>query len=402
MTTQTLQKAEVKTKEALATELKLDTDVSTETASPELIKQADDIVEQLLSLDEKDLQGQDRQAGAIRRLGKDVQSRLAQQSDMLKAPMATLMKDTEDGGQVARDLLSLQEQVNAINPNRVDFTMSSVRRLLSKLPGVGTPLARWFAKYQSVDAVIKDVVQSLKDGRAQLERDNTTLRDDQRRMRELIFVLQDYIKLAQLLDQRLTAAINNLSVDQSERKRFLEEEVLFPLRQRIMDLQQQLAVNQQGVLATEVIIRNNRELMIGVDRALNVTITALNTAATLQVALQHQRKVLEGVEAVTATTNDLIAQTAEQLKTQGVQIQKRAAEAQLDIETLKRAFLDVESALEDLSAFRRNALPQMANSIVEMDQLSGEMEKSIQRMEKGDQVANDMILDIEIIDPNKG
>jgi uncharacterized protein YaaN involved in tellurite resistance len=124
----------------------------------------------------------------------------------------------------------------------------------------------------------------------------------------------------------------------------------------------------------------------------------LNTAATLQVALQHQRRVLEGVEAVTNTTNDLIAQTAEQLKTQGVEIQKRAASTQLDIETLKKAFLDVQGALDDLSEFRRNALPQMATSIVEMDNLTGDMEKSIQKMEKGDAISNETVFDIRISD----
>jgi hypothetical protein len=50
---------------------------------------------------------------------------------------------------------------------------------------------------------------------------------------------------------------------------------LFALRQRTLDLQQQLAVNQQGVLAIEIIIRNNRELIRGVDRALDVTISRI-------------------------------------------------------------------------------------------------------------------------------
>lgn len=393
-------KPEVKTKEQLATDLKFD-DPNAEVAdqaSPELVAQANDLVEKLLAIDPKDLTAQDNHASAIRRIGEPVQQELARQSEMLKTPMNTLMKDAEDGGRVATDLLSLQEQVNTINPNRVDFTMSTVRRLLSKLPGIGTPLARWFAKYQAVDTVIKDIINSLKDGKAQLNRDNTTLRDDQRRMRELTFKLQDYVKLAQLLDKKLADAIAGLNLNDEERRKFLEEEVLFPLRQRIMDLQQQLAVNQQGVLATEVIIRNNRELIIGVDRALNVTVTALNTAATLQVALQHQKRVLEGVEAVTNTTNDLIAGTAEQLKTQGVAIQKRAAQAQLDIDVLKKAFSDVESALQDISDFRRNALPQMANSISEMDGLTEKMEGSISKMEKGNQVSNDFILDIEIKD----
>ena len=362
--------------------------------NPEINKQADDIVEKILSIPDKDLQQRQKFIEAIQTIGTPIQQKLSQQSQILKAPMSTLMKDAEDGGDVANSLLSLRENVNKINPNRVDFTMSSVRRILSKLPGVGTPLSRWFAQYQAVDSVIQDIIASLKDGRSQLERDNKTLTDDQIRMRELTFELQDYIQFAQVLDQKIETAASSLENNDPERKIFFEEELLFPLKQRIVDLQQQLAVNQQGVIATEVIIRNNKELIIGVSRACNVTVTALNTAATLQVALQRQKKVLEGVKAVTDTTNDLIAGTSEQLKTQGTQIQKQAAEATLNIDTLRKAFQDVEAALEDISSFRRNALPEMANSITEMDALTGQMESAIQKMEKGNQVSEEFILQL--------
>jgi uncharacterized protein YaaN involved in tellurite resistance len=84
----------------------------------------------------------------------------------------------------------------------------------------------------------------------------------------------------------------------------------------------------------------------------------------------------------------LIAGTAEQLKTQGTQIQQQAAEATLDIETLKKAFTDVNTALNDISEFRRNALPQMATSIKELDDMTGKMDKAIDNMEKGNQVSN--------------
>jgi uncharacterized protein YaaN involved in tellurite resistance len=392
-----LEKPEVKTKEIVLNELELGdpkAEVAEAEAKPEIVAQADELVARMLAIDPTDLKGQEEHSAAIRKLGEPVQKELARQSQMLKTPMQTLMKDAEDGGSVAKDLLSLQDQVNEINPNRVDFTMSTIRRLLSKVPGVGTPLAKWFAKYQRVDGVIQDIVNSLKDGRSQLERDNTTLRDDQRRMRELTFKLQDYIKLAQLLDKKLHLAVDTQMTANDPRKKFLEEELLFPLKQRIIDLQQQLAVNQQGVLATEVIIRNNRELVIGVNRALNVTITALNTAATLQIALQHQKKVLAGVQAVTETTNDLIAGTAEQLKTQGTAIQKQAAETQLDMATLKKAFTDVQAALDDISNFRRNALPQMAQSIVDMDQLTGKMDQAIVQMEQGNEVSKEFVIEL--------
>ena len=396
METNTIEKPVVKTKEVLMPELNFsdpNVPVVAHEAKPQIAKQADELVVTLLAIEPQDLAAQQKYARAVQTIGEPIQAEIAKQSQMLKAPMTALIKDAEDGGKVANGLLNLQEQVSGINPNRVDFTMGTIRRLLAKIPGFGTPLSRWFAKYQAVDSLINDIIASLKDGRGQLERDNETLRDDQIRMRELTFKLEDYIALAQLLDQKLAVKVTELD-STDERRKFIEEELLFPIKQRVIDLQQQLAVNQQGVLASEVIIRNNRELIIGVNRALNVTITALNTAATLQIALQHQKKVLEGVEAVTQTTNDLIAGTAEQLKTQGAAIQKQASQATLDIETLKKAFSDVQAALDDISQFRRDALPQMAQSIVEMDGITGQMEQTIQKLEKGTSAADVLILEV--------
>lgn len=365
-----------------------------ESANPEMVSQADDLISQLVSLSEKDISGQQKYAEAVQTIGAPIQRELAKQSKMLKAPMASLMQDAQDGGQVANGLLALQENVNEINPNKVDFTMSTIRRMLSKLPGVGTPMAKWFAKYQAIDQVINDVVASLEDGKSQLLRDNKTLKGDQGRMRELTFKLEDYINFAHILDAKLESEVTALGDSDADKRKFLEEELLFSLKQRIIDLQQQRAVNQQGVIATEVILRNNKELVNGVNRALNVTVTALNTAATLQVALQRQKKVLLGVQAVTKTTNELIAGTADQLKTQGTEIQKQAAQATLDIDVLKKAFSDVDEALEDISSFRRNALPEMAHSITELDSVTGSMEKSILSMEKGNQVSSDFTIEL--------
>ncbi|WP_419811382.1 toxic anion resistance protein [Bacterioplanoides sp.] len=393
-----LDKPELKTKEVLASEFAFDDPNATVVINqvrPEIMSQADEIVGNILSIGSKDLAGQDKCSRAIHSLGQPIQRKLAAQSQMLKEPMTALMSEAEDGGAVAKDLLALQGKVNDINPNRVDFSMGTVRRILALIPGVGTPMAQWFAKYQRVDGVIKDIMSSLKSGRDQLDRDNNTLRDDQRRMRELTFQLQDYISLAQVIDQKLQKSVESGATTDMEHKKFVEEEILFPVKQRILDLQQQLAVNQQGVLATEVIIRNNRELIIGVNRAINVTVTALNTAATLQIALQRQKKVLKGVQAVTDTTNDLIAGTAEQLKQQGTAIQKQASETMLDINILKNAFNDVEAAINDISEFRRNALPKMSESIIEMDGITGQMEKAITKMEDGAAVSDDIIIQLQ-------
>ena len=369
-------------------------DIKGDDASPEILKQADDLVAKLIAIEPNDVESQKEHSGAVQALAAKTEKELARKSAMLKEPLRNLVKDADDGGNVATSLLSLQSEVTKINPNRVDFDMTGIRRLLSKLPFVGTPVANWFAKYQSVEQVIGDIINSLKDGKARLERDNITLNDDQMAMRSLLDDLQNYIKFGQVVDKKLVEKLESGKIDE-KRKAFLEDEVLFPLRQRIVDLQQQLAVNQQGILTSETIIRNNKELIRGVNRSLNVTITALQTAATLAVALQHQKQVLKGVQAVTDTTNDLIVQTSEQLKTQGVEIQKQASSAALDVEKLKIAFNNVDSALKDISEFRRKALPQLENSNQEMDGLTEKMEESIKKMDEGTKIRKEFTIELE-------
>lgn len=358
-----------------------------------LERQSTEIINTLFELDTKELRTRQQKAVSIRELGVGIQKEIYRRSALLKQPMSKLVSDAEDGGSVANALLALQEQTDKINPNRFDFTMGTLRRILSKIPGVGTPISRWFAKYQSVEGIIQTIVGSLEDGQKQLERDNTTLQDDQITMRELTHKLQSYVDFGALLDKKMTQRLQTEKDMKEEQRLFIEEEVLFPLRQRILDLQQQQAVNQQGVLTTEVIIRNNRELVRGVSRSLNVTITALNIAATLALALQTQKNVLKGVEAVNKTTDDLLSQTAKKLKTQGVDIHKQASSAQLDIDKLKSAFSDVKIALHDMSTFRREALPKMSESINEMSQLTSDMDKSIQNLEAGNDVQEQIDLE---------
>lgn len=342
-------------------------------------------VQEILAVNARDLETQQKTVGSVSSLGEAVAKEISKQSAMLRQPMANLVENAQDGGPVANSLISLQEQVNVINPNRVDFTMSTLRRLLAKIPGVGTPVSRWFARYQSVEGVINDIVKSLESGKVGLERDNKILEEDIRRLRTLSFVLQDYITLGQTMDQKLGEALSRLTDDMQ--KKFLEEEVLFSLRQRIMDLQQLLAVAYQGAISLEVLRQNNKQLIRGVDRAVNVTVTALSTASTLALGLAAQKRVLKGVEAVTNTTNELIVDTAKQLRTQGVEIQKRSAEAMLDVQKLKEAFNEMIAAIDDVAEFRRNALPKMIDTIGEMNNVNHKMEEKVAQTEKAKEVS---------------
>lgn len=366
--------------------------------NPDLEKQAGSFVAAVLELnpdapEQVDLR--EKNIAAVDTLGAQTQKEAAHRSGMLKEPIRKLAKRGEDGGKVATSLVDLKTVVEELDPGRFDFKAGWFTRTLGMLPGVGTPLKKYFTRYESAQTVIEAIMRALDEGKHVLERDNITLSEDQKIMRALTHKLDRVIQLGMLVDQKLCYAVEREVPAEDPRKPFIEEELLFPLRQRIQDLQQQLAVNQQGVMAIEIIIRNNKELIKGVDRGKNVTINALNVAVTVALALANQKIVLDKIEAVNKVTNDLIAGTARQLKTQGVEIQKQAASSQLSMETLKQAFADINSAFDDISKFRQEALPMMANTIVEMDTLTSKAEESIRKMEQGNKTAPEVTLDVE-------
>lgn len=141
-------------------------------------------------------------------------------------------------------MTELNLQLKDLDPSAVDFAKTG---FLGKF---FNPLRSYFAKYQKADAVISDIIISLDKGKTVLKNDNTTLEFEQQALRELTKKLQKEIQLGMLMDQEIETQLEaaKLRDEDEEKVRFITEEVLFPLRQRVMDLQQMLVVNQQGII----------------------------------------------------------------------------------------------------------------------------------------------------------
>ncbi|MEM9305296.1 MAG: toxic anion resistance protein, partial [Pseudomonadota bacterium] len=263
--------------------------LTAEAADPELVAQADELVERLVSIDPGDATAANAGKAAVENMGLRLQEEASHRSAMLKEPLNGMSNRAEDGGEVASALIELKMKVEELDPGNVDLEPGWFTRLVGRIPGIGTPIKRYFTRFESSQTVIDAIMRSLEDGKAQLQHDNVTLQQDQAHMRETTRKLEKAIKLAQVIDQKLTYKAERELAGEPAKAKFVQEELLFPLRQRIMDLQQQLAVNQQGVVTLEVVMRNNKELIRGVNRANHVTVNALQVAVTLAVALANQR-----------------------------------------------------------------------------------------------------------------
>jgi len=387
---------QVATVDALKKELNLNPqapNVALAPAGDELGQMADEFVTRLLNMNPENVTEKESGRASVETMGADTQKNAARVSSLLNEPIRTISKRGANDGDVGNALIQLKMKVEEVDPSKFNLEPGWFSRLAGKVPGVGDPLKRYFTKYESAQTVIKAITNSLEKGRDQLQRDNQTLLDDQKEMWEATAKLQKAIALAQMIDQKLTAKA--ATEGDAEKKKFIEEELIFALRQRVIDLQQQLAVSQQGVIAMELVMRNNKELVRGVNRALNVTMSALQVGVTVAVALQKQKEVLDKVTAVSSTTSDLIAGTAARLKTQGAEIQKQASSATLNMDSMRNAFADLNSALDDISKFRTGALPAMAQTVLELDQMTGAAAKTLTSIDEANRKRPSLKIDVK-------
>lgn len=347
---------------------------------PELEAMADRFIDDILAA--SDDASAVRQRRAVDEMGLELQQQAAHRSAMLQTPLRKLAHQGDEGGPVAKALSDLRGRMEGLDPARHRLAPHGLDRVLAIIPGIDSRMQRYFRKFENAQQALDAIIGELEGGRDMLHRDNLTLSDDQQALNNLLRELNRQVALGRLIDQRLQDAIAKREGD-DPRRHFLEEELLFPLRQRIVDLQQQLAVSQQGVLALEVIIRNNRELIRGVDRAINVTVSALTVAVTVAMAMANQRLVLDRIEALNTTTSQMIGGTAKALRQQGVDIQKRASSAMLDMQVLEEAFGDVMGAIDDLSTYRQEALPRLDEQIERLATLSKQGNASIERLREG-------------------
>jgi uncharacterized protein YaaN involved in tellurite resistance len=340
-----------------------------------LHQQAEVNASAIMSFDFDSLVEKNKLITTIEQFGMDTMQRSSQKNSMLKTSIGTLSKAGGESGDVARGLVDLNREIKDLDPSIIDFTK---RGLFGKV-------RNYFGRFEKAESVIAGIVDSLEKGKKTLANNNTTLAIEQQSLRTMTIKLNKEIEMASALDEIISAKLEEaeLSFMDADKINFVKEEILFPLRQRVLDMQAMLAVNYNGIVAMEIVQRNNRELMRSVDRAKTVTITALRTAVMVAKALYDQDIVLKKIQVLNETTNNMIAATSKMLREKGAEIHKQSVESNISVEVLKTAFQDTLGALADISTSKQNALPVLHSTISQFKELAEEGEAAILKIEKG-------------------
>ncbi|GEK20178.1 toxic anion resistance protein [Cellulomonas xylanilytica] len=320
-------------------------------------------------------------ADDIRLMGdSDIRAAADTSNRLLQMPVKELREGGVSGtSQVSKSLLDLRKTVESLDPSEATIG----KKLLGLIP-FGDSLTDYFRRYESSQKQIDAIVRALYNGQDELRKDNAALNLEKQHLWDTMARLHQYIYVAEALDTRLSTTIAELDATDPARAKALREDVLFYVRQKHQDLLTQLAVSIQGYLAIDIIIKNNIELIKGVDRATTTTVAALRTAVIVAQALNNQRLVLDQITALNTTTTGLIASTAKMLKEQSAGIQEQAAQATVGLPQLQQAFSDIYATMDSIDTFKVKALDSMATTIGVLETETTKARTYLDRVKRAD------------------
>jgi uncharacterized protein YaaN involved in tellurite resistance len=320
-------------------------------------------------------------ASDVRTMG-DVDIRAAAESSnrLLKSPVRAISTGgLASGSKVGITLVELRRTVEDLDPSEA----KGARKIFGVLP-FGDKITDYFRKYESAQSHLDAILHALHAGQDELRKDNASLNLEKTELWAAMGRLNEYVYVAEQLDAQLSAKIADLEAIDPDRARSLRDDVLFYVRQKHQDLLTQLAVSIQNYLAIDVVIKNNLELVKGVDRASTTTVSALRTAVIVAQALNNQKLVLDQITALNTTTSAMIERTSEMLKDNSVRIQEQAASATIGLPQLQAAFANIYATMDAIDTFRVTALDNMAATIGTLETEVGKSREYLERVQQHD------------------
>lgn len=297
---------------------------------------------------------------AINSIADEEVSEIISLSKFLNKPIEDMSDNESNSNQISVIILDLKNKMEEISPSKSNIDGGFIEKFLVKL-GATPGIQKYLNKFKTYSELIENIISKLEVSANNLKIDNTLFIDDKLRLNELIKSLNTKIKVLGVVIEKLNNKIENTKDEQE--LIFLKQEVLYNLNIQVMDLQQIVMTAMQGILALDVLIKNNNELFRSSKRVKTVTMLALNVGVMVSVGLSNQKKVFDITNTLTNTSNEIINKNSELLKSQGLDIQKQASSNILNMNNLRESIETTLSAIEDVENYRILALPEMLETI---------------------------------------
>ena len=292
---------------------------------------------------------------------------------LMDLSLNSMMKsDSQVNQEIANGIVELRQIADQLNPisSGIDFSQGVAGTIKGKklfgiipLPAkAANEIQKYFLKYETGQESINRILTSLENGKSKLVENNNTLLMEKNKSWNVMLSLRNNIYYAQAvvskIHEKVEQAKRENKINQAIEK-VVTEDILFPLEQKIMDMETQLAISVNGYISYDLIIKVNNELINGVNRSQTSTLSALKNAVTIANALYQQKIVLDAIQGLKTTTESLILASSQMLKTQGAQIFKDAASSTIDPKVLQENFNNLIATTEMVNNYRSEAVQKL-------------------------------------------
>ncbi len=307
---------------------------------------ANDFVNPIVNADMADLRKRRDIVKRVDNYGVDTLNLAENRSKNLSGTISS-MTNNNTNNELDKNIEKLENEIRSLDPSLVDFS-----KVVSGIGKLFSPITQYFNKLEHEDEKIEDLITSLNTGRSILSNDNITLELEIEKISDTIHLLNLEYEVGEKIKEKITKIIEEAKEDESDAQviKFYEDEVITPLEKKLYDIKQVIVVNEQSMMAMEIIRNNNKELIRNVDRIKNVTLVAVNTAVMVAKSLYNQKVILKRLNALESSTGEIISKTGDKLKDESVSIANEISRAGTSVEGMKKSFSNAFETFNEIKS----------------------------------------------------
>ncbi len=302
-------------------------------------------------------------------LGAEEQKNAGESLEALKRPVKEMMD--QPNNDLPKNLHRLREIVTELEPSHLKKSQIKgvIDRFLRR-----NPIEQYAKKYKTVESQIENIIGVLLVGKDKLQEDNVMLSQLKEVAISRINSLNDQIeigkKLNTLLEEKMTDEV------WTDKKTVLmkgQQKVI----SRIKNMSQAVLVLQQSLASVDIIVENNDKLEEAIFNAVTMTKNIITVTASIQLALNNQKTVINAVKNVNEATEAMLLSNAQLLKSNTEDTLKMLEEPAIAIQSFRKAYEDVYAAIKITESSNERIIESGKKVILELDELNQQMKQKL-------------------------
>ncbi|GAK06709.1 LOW QUALITY PROTEIN: tellurite resistance protein [Geomicrobium sp. JCM 19038] len=294
-------------------------------------------------------------------LGEDEQKLAGDSLESLKRPVQDMLQNKNS--ELPEQLFELRQHVSTLEPEHLNegFLQKTWNKITRR-----NPIEQYAKKYQTVEAQVENIIEALLKGKDKLQEDNLMLEQLRDTATSRIINLEKQIEtgkqLNTMLEEEMTAENwrdNPQELQKGQRK----------VITRIKNMTQAVMVLQQSLASVDLIKENNDKLEEAIFNAITIRKTSLRLLP-FNLPLAIKRKSIDAVQSVNQATEDMILSNAKSLRSNTEETLKTLEEPAIAIESFRKAYDDVQTAIELTEQSNERIVQSGKAFIAELDELN--------------------------------